>query len=347
MSRFGADLGRRALGVWACCIAAQVACAGSSFDLADGAAQSQGGSAFPPLETADHLPQAGAAGAGGADGGTPAGGAGGTSAAEPPPGPVPSACGDLRNGAAGDDREVCIVAGTFTMGNSVVAVPSGYTAHGPAHEVTLSAYVLDMFEVSVSRYRACVTAGTCRAPAASPDQGCTYSVASSSNDRLPVTCVSYDDAIAFCNWDEGRRLPTEAEWERAARGTAGTNYAWGNDVSCSKAIFGSLAQCQQYAGLMPKEIGSAPLGASPEGARDLTGNAWEWVNDWFGAYSSAAANDPTGPDNGASRIQRGGNWQTAPSAATGFMRRAEAAAAIGPSSFRCARAAATFGTTTL
>jgi sulfatase modifying factor 1 len=333
MSRCGA------LGAWVCCIAGQLACAGSSFELADDAAQSQGGSAFPPLQTTDNSP-GGASGAGGADAGTAVGGSGGTSSAEvDPPGPIPSACGDLRNGESGDDREVCIEAGSFTMGNSDAVVPSGYTAHGPAHEVTLSAYVLDMYEVSVARYRACVTAGTCRSPLVSPDQGCTFTAATSSNDRLPVTCVSHDDAIAFCNWDAGRRLPTEAEWERAARGTAGTNYAWGNDVSCSKAIFGALAQCQQYAGLMPKEIGSAPLGASPEGARDLTGNAWEWVNDWFGAYSTAAATDPTGPDNGSARIQRGGNWQTAPSGATSFMRRAEAPAAIGPSSFRCARAA--------
>jgi formylglycine-generating enzyme required for sulfatase activity len=341
MSRFGA------LGAWACCVAAQVACAGSSFELADDAAQSQGGSGFPQLETTDHMAQAGASGASGADGGTPAGGAAGTSSEPEPAGPIPSACGDLRNGPTGEDKEVCIEGGAFTMGNSTVTVPSGYTAHGPAHEVTLSAYVLDTFEVSVSRYRACVTAGTCRAPLASPDQGCTFSTASTSNDRLPVTCVSYDDAVAFCNWDGGRRLPTEAEWERATRGTAGTTYAWGNDVSCSKAIFGALAQCPQYVGVMPREIGSAPLGASPEGARDLTGNAWEWVNDWFGVYSSAAVSDPTGPDNGSARIQRGGNWQTPPSSAQGFMRRAEAPAAIGPSSFRCARGPLTFGTAEL
>jgi formylglycine-generating enzyme required for sulfatase activity len=334
LSRIGAS------SALACCIAAQVACAGSSFELADGAAQSQGGSSgFPPLETTDNL--GGAAGAAGADGGLSAGGAGGAGGANasPPTGPIASACGDLRNGATGEDREVCIAAGSFTMGNSDVSVPAGYTAHGPAHEVTLSAYVLDMYEVTVARYRACVTAGACREPLASPDQGATFTAAPSSNDRLPVTWVSYDDAIAFCAWDEGRRLPTEAEWERATRGAAGTTYAWGNDVSCSKAVFGANAQCPQYAGVMPREIGSAPLGASPEGALDLTGNAWEWVNDWFGPYSSAAASDPTGPNDGSARIQRGGNWQTPPSSAQGFMRRAEAPAALGPSSFRCARAA--------
>jgi formylglycine-generating enzyme required for sulfatase activity len=252
---------------------------------------------------------------------------------------VSDACGELRPGASNDDGEVCIPPGTFTMGNSQVSAPPGYTGHGPAHEVTLGAFALDTNEVTVARYRACVSAGTCTAPLSSPDQGCTYSATSGSADRLPVTCVSWNDAVAFCEWDGGRRLPTEAEWERAARGTAGNNYAWGNNVACINAVFGGLAQCPEHGGVLPKPVGSLPRGASPEGALDLTGNTWEWAADWFGPYNSTPASDPVGPDTGSTRIQRGGNWQTPPALAMTFMRRAEAPAAIGPFSFRCARPA--------
>jgi sulfatase modifying factor 1 len=292
------------------------ACAGDSFQLADDAA-SQGGSEFPPLSTTDN---AGSGGSGGAS-------------SEP----VVSPCGELRPGTGGDDAEVCLPAGMFTMGSTEASVPSGYTVHGPAHTVTLPAFVLDANEVTVARYRGCVSAGSCTAPRSSADQGCTYSAASGSADRFPVTCVSWDDAVLFCAWDGGRRLPTEAEWERAARGTVGRTYAWGDEVACTNAVFGGLVQCPQHGGSLPKPVGSTPLGASPEGVLDLTGNAWEWVHDWFGPYASEAADNPTGPNQGSTRIQRGGNWQTPPANATAFMRRAEAPAAIGPSSFRCAR----------
>jgi formylglycine-generating enzyme required for sulfatase activity len=306
-----------------CSIALGGACAGDSFELADGA--SQGGSVFPPLGTTDNMQQAGAGGDGGSAGA--------------PPEPALSACGELRPGTPGDDGEVCIPAATFTMGNSDATVPNGYTAHGPAHPVTLAPFVLDVKEVTVARYRACVSAASCTAPLTSTEQGCTYSAASGDGDRLPVTCVSWNDAVTFCDWDGGRRLPTEAEWERAARGTTERTYAWGEEVACTNAVFGGIVLCPEYGGLLPQPVGSVPRGASPEGVLDLTGNAWEWVHDWFGPYTSAAALNPTGPDFGSARIQRGGNWQTPPANAAAFMRRAESPAAIGPSSFRCARGA--------
>jgi formylglycine-generating enzyme required for sulfatase activity len=298
------------------------ACSGDPFELAAGAA-AQGGSGLGGFDTTNNLDDAGA-------------GAGGTSGA--PPEPDPSACGELRPTTAGDDGEVCVEAGEFTMGNNQVNAPQagGYLAHGPEHSVTLSAFILDAKEVTVARYRACVNAAACAAPRAAADQGCTFAATSGAQDRLPVTCVSWDDAITFCNWD-GRRLPTEAEWERAARGVTGTAYAWGDDVSCSNAVFGAGSQCPAYQGTMPQPVGSTPRGASREGALDLTGNAWEWVGDWFGPYSQGAVTDPTGPSSGSTRIQRGGNWQTPPANARTFMRRAEVPAAIGPTSFRCAR----------
>jgi sulfatase modifying factor 1 len=241
-----------------------------------------------------------------------------------------------------DDAEVCIPAGTFTMGSAAERVPQGYIAHGPEHQVTLAAYVLDMYEVTVSRYRACVSGGGCVEPSTTVAQGCTYTAAASDRDHFPVTCVSWDDADAFCAWDGARRLPTEAEWERAARGTTGTTYAWGNDDACAKAVFGgggATPQCSVHAGTTPKAAGSAPRGASLEGAMDLTGNAWEWVYDYFSPYSSSAADNPLGADSGSVRIQRGGNWLTSRPDAAAYMRRAESPQAIGPSSFRCAHGA--------
>ena len=305
------------------------ACSGEPFEL--GAAAAQGG-ALTTSALHDDLPDGGLnAGAGG-------GGAGGTSAG--PPEPDPSACGDLRPGTAGDDGEICVEAGAFSMGSSEISTPNGYAAHGPVHTVTLtSAFVLDAKEVTVARYRACVVANVCSPPSTSMEQGCTYTSASTDRDRLPVTCVSWNDAQIFCGWDGGRRLPTEAEWERAARGPTGTTYAWGDDVSCLNAVWGGLVQCPENGGFVPKPVGSAVRGASREGAFDLTGNAWEWVNDWFGPYPSTPVTDPTGPNNGATRVLRGGNWQTPPAQAAAFMRRVEAPSAIGPTSFRCARAA--------
>jgi formylglycine-generating enzyme required for sulfatase activity len=293
------------------------ACAGDSFELGANAL-SQGGSAFPPLGTTDNTPDGGLGGSGGA------------------PTSMTSDCGELRPSAPGDDGEVCIAAGTFTMGNTEAPVPSGYSAHFPAHSVTLPAFVIDAKEVTVARYRNCVNAGTCAAPRAEPDQGCTYSAASSATDRLPVTCVRWDDAVTFCEWDS-RRLPSEAEWERATRGTAGRLYAWGEEVACINAVFGGLVMCPEHGGLLPQPVGSTPRGASPEGALDLTGNAWEWVYDWSGPYGADAVESPMGPPSGSLRVQRGGNWQTPPANAAAFMRRAVAPGAIGPSSFRCAR----------
>lgn len=303
------------------CLPLSLACSGEPFELDQGAAAQGGG--FPPLGTRDNL-DAGA-------------GAGGTGSA--PPEPDPSACGELRPGTAADDGEICVEAGTFSMGNSQVSTPNGYAAHGPEHSVTLSPFILDVKEVTVARYRACVGAGDCMPPSSASDQGCTYTAASGDQDRLPVTCVSWSDAMRFCNYDGGRRLPTEAEWERAAGGTTSTTYAWGDDVSCVNAVFGGNVQCPEHGGLLPKPVGSAPRGASREGAFDLTGNAWEWVADWFGPYPTTPVTDPTGPNNGATRVLRGGNWQTPPAQAAAFMRRVESPNAIGPTSFRCARPA--------
>jgi sulfatase modifying factor 1 len=259
------------------------------------------------------------------------------SSPEPDP---PGACGVLRsNDSALANGEVCIEAGSFTMGSAAASLGVGYVGHGPAHTVTLSAYVLDAYEVSVARFRACVQAGACPAPSTTLSQGCTYTTASAGQELYPVTCVSWQQASDFCVWDGGRRLPTEAEWERAARGTSSTNYPWGDTFDCTRAVLAGPTQCSMHAGVSPRPAGLAPAGVSAEGAYDLIGNAAEWVADWFGAYSSSTVTDPAGPATGSTRIQRGGNWQTRSVDAVGYARRAETPGAVGSFSFRCARTA--------
>jgi formylglycine-generating enzyme len=149
--------------------------------------------------------------------------------------------------------------------------------------------------------------------------------------------VSWQQASDFCAWDGGRRLPTEAEWERAARGASSSNYPWGDVFDCTRAVAAGTTQCMIYAGMSPRAGGSTPAGVSAEGAFDLIGNAAEWVADWFGAYPSGSVSDPTGPATGSTRIQRGGNWQTRGVDAVGYGRRAETPGALGSFSFRCAR----------
>lgn len=258
--------------------------------------------------------------------------------AEPPP--PPGACGALRAPSPElADAEACIPAGSFEMGDGSGNVPAGYTAHAPVRSVLLSPYVIDAYEVSVARYRACVSAGACSAPSTSQGQGCTYTAQAGERELHPITCVSWQSAAAFCAWDGDRRLPTEAEWERAARGSSSNDFPWGDTFDCTRAVLGGAAQCPQHQSQTPRAVGSTPSGQSAEGVFDLAGNAWEWVADWAGPYTGASTEDPTGPASGSARIQRGGGWQTIATDATGYVRRAEAPAALSGSSFRCARSA--------
>jgi formylglycine-generating enzyme required for sulfatase activity len=250
-------------------------------------------------------------------------------------------CGNPRaNAAELADGEVCIEAGTFSMGNAANPSP-GYAVQGPVHMVTLSAYFLDMYEVTVARYRQCVGAGNCQPPASTdPNQGCTYTANAGAQELYPVTCVTWQAASNFCTWDQ-RRLPTEAEWERAGRsGDPSYKYPWGLSPGCDYAVVGgggSPPPCPNNAGQLPKPVGSALAGVSEDGVYDLSGNAAEWVNDWFGAYAGAAVTDPTGPGSGTQRVQRGGGWRTPSSDASGYARQTADPNATGPFSFRCAR----------
>jgi formylglycine-generating enzyme required for sulfatase activity len=318
------------------------ACSGEAFHYVEsdplGAAPPDGGGGFPPLEThstsTDETPASSIGGSGG----------GSSDAGPEQETPLPSTqpatpCGVARSADSElADDEVCVRAGTFDMG-SAAAPSSGYFAQGPVHSVTLSAFFLDAFEVTVARYRRCVEAGACVAPGTTAAQGCTYTSSPADHEQHPITCVPWTSARDFCDWDGGRSLPTEAQWEQAARNASGSKYPWGDAFSCDRAVLAGASQCTQYGGTLPQPVGSARAGASPERAFDLVGNAAEWVADWFGSYPSSAVTNPTGPATGGSRIQRGGSWLTLAADATSYARRGESPAAIGPYSFRCARAA--------
>jgi len=215
-----------------------------------------------------------------------------------------------------------VEAGSFIMGTD-----HGLIDEGPAHRVSLGSYWLDKTEVTNSMYAACVEASACEAPG----QDTYYAAAAFA--AHPVVFVSWSDAADYCAW-AGRRLPTEAEWEKAATWDAAsqtkTAYPWSDGFDCARANFDDEQDldsfmvpggpnCDGYVKSSP--VGSYLAGASHYGALDLAGNAWEWVHDAFietdpsaarnlNFYASSPLSDPQGVDPSLTpyRIVRGGSW---------------------------------------
>ena len=195
--------------------------------------------------------------------------------------------------------QVYVPAGVFSMG-------SGFQFEKPQHSVYLDAYWIDQTLVTNAMYVKCVKAGACQPPAKTGSSTRESYYGDSTYDHYPVIHVSWNDAKAYCGW-AGRRLPTEAEWEKAARGTDGRLYPWGNqDPSPTLANY----QNEESNEVDTSEVGKYPAGASPYGALDMAGNVWEWVNDWYDGdyYSSSPASNPPGPATGTERVLRGGSW---------------------------------------
>ncbi len=178
------------------------------------------------------------------------------------------------HGAQEPEDMVLVPAGEFFAGCNEEVDSECLADEKPGGPRELPAFSIDRTEVTLAAYRACVEAETC----SKPDQGEGCNWGESERERHPVNCVDLDQATAYCAW-RGARLPTEWEWEKAARGNDGRKYAWGNEpVDCRRAVIdeGSGSACGL--GDTTFEVGSKPEGASPYGALDLIGNVWEWTS---------------------------------------------------------------------
>ena len=227
----------------------------------------------------------------------------------------------------GGGEMALIPAGAFVMG-----ADQGSESHRPRRRVTLGAYLMDRYEVTNAQFRTFIDAkgydrqdlwssagwqwrsrqglaqrlrGRLGAVgAAAPSRLPRYWGDSRANDaRQPVVGVSWYEADAFCRF-LGKRLPSEAEWEKAARGTDGRKFPWGETAEAGRAN-ATEAKAERA---MP--VGSFPTGASPYGVHDLVGNVAEWVSDWYAREyaKSAPAENPRGPHTGSRRAVRGGTW---------------------------------------
>jgi formylglycine-generating enzyme required for sulfatase activity len=182
----------------------------------------------------------------------------------------------------------------------------------PYRKINLHSFQIDRYEVTTADYKKCVDAGSCSVPRKhSFIRRCTYMLPG--KERHPINCVTWEQANSFCRW-AGKRLPTEAEWEKAARGSDGMNYPWGNKkaLSCEYAVMNDSVSdnggCGN-GGTMP--VGSKKKGLSPYGAMDMIGNVGEWVSSWYDIdyYAKSPQNDPQGPMTGKFRVVRGGSWK--------------------------------------
>jgi formylglycine-generating enzyme required for sulfatase activity len=216
------------------------------------------------------------------------------------------------------ERMVPVPAGTFLMGSPE---GQGDPDEHPQHEVTLSAYCMDQTEVTVAAYKSCVDAGGCSAAPLTVNSSVESSETAKRYNRLcnradrpdhPINCIDWSQAAAYCTW-QGKRLPTEAEWEYAARGSDARVYPWGNEAPNAKRLNMCGGTCERLAGEVNGGWDTTPVGSYPEGASlfgvlDMVGNVGEWTADRYGSYATQAETNPQGSSTGTSRVVRGGRW---------------------------------------
>jgi sulfatase modifying factor 1 len=210
---------------------------------------------------------------------------------------------------------VYVQAGKFMMGTDAKDITAmleknkewkakWFATEGPKHEVELSGYWVYKYEVTVAQYKKFCAVTKRKMPKLFPWV----------TDNHPIINVTWEDADDYARWAKAK-LPTEAQWEKAARGTDGRIYPWGNDWAndnCNN--YGSKYQIKPNDEKNKENkttvVGKCPQSASQYGAQDMAGNAWEWCRDWYDAdyYKTSPAKNPQGPDDGEMKVMRGGSW---------------------------------------
>ena len=219
-----------------------------------------------------------------------------------------------------------VPAGEFMMGSSM-----GNADEQPVHRVYVETFLMDKYQVSVSQYARFLDATSQEAP---PD----WSIMNrSQHQKRPIANVDWPEAKTYCTW-AGKRLPTEAEWEKAARGTDGRTYPWGNEHPTKFFANVSRDNWNNHSALTP--VGTFEEGKSPYGIYDMAGNVWEWVSDWYAPdyYSTSPSQNPTGPPRGESKVIRGGSWGSGPESLRSAKREIHVPSFRGlGTGFRCAK----------
>ncbi|MBI3246772.1 MAG: formylglycine-generating enzyme family protein [Deltaproteobacteria bacterium] len=255
-----------------------------------------------------------------------------------PPSPAPAPAG-----------MVSAPAGEFFMGCNEAVDKNCAADEKPGRTVYVNAFAVDMYEVTGVDYRRCVEAGKCTAPYTNGSRNW-YEPWHATH---PINEVDWNQADAYCRW-AGKRLPTEAEWEKAARGTDGRVYPWGSEWDDEKANMrgGTVAVGLHVAGRRrgayrgkstrgeTVAVGLHVAGASPYRVQDMAGNVWEWTADWYDAayYQNGPTQSPSGPKTGTFRSVRGGSWNSHPLLGRASSRRGNVPGThTGLLGFRCAQ----------
>jgi sulfatase modifying factor 1 len=214
---------------------------------------------------------------------------------------------DMVDSAHGD--MVLVAAGSFLMGSN-----SGAESEAPVHQVFLPDFWMDVYTVSNRQFADFIAATRYLTTAEMLNEECpearkpTWSDFAATRERHPVVCVSWDDAQAFARWS-GKRLPTEAEWEKAARGgLEDALFPWGNEQPDDDVCTWNRAGAST--GIVPGTTEVDNVRPNPYGLVHMTGNVWQWCKDWFSEsyYRESPSANPTGPSDGRYRVRRGGAW---------------------------------------